>query len=36
MKRIHCLRCLRLWPFERVADRASCPFCGGALNKALR
>ena len=27
--RILCLRCLRLWPSERYADRASCPHCGG-------
>jgi rRNA maturation endonuclease Nob1 len=34
--RIHCLRCLRLWSLERVAERASCPFCGGALNHTPR
>jgi len=34
--RIRCLRCLRLWPFERVGDRASCPFCGGALDAKSR
>jgi hypothetical protein len=34
--RILCLRCLRLWPSERYADRASCPHCGGALDTTLR
>jgi hypothetical protein len=34
--RILCLACLRLWPFERVAQRASCPHCGGALDSNLR
>jgi rRNA maturation endonuclease Nob1 len=33
MTRIRCLRCLRLWSSERVGDRASCPFCGGALDR---
>jgi DNA-directed RNA polymerase subunit RPC12/RpoP len=36
MMRILCLRCLRLWPSERVADRASCPHCGGALDETPR
>jgi hypothetical protein len=36
MTRIRCLRCLRLWLAERVAERASCPFCGGALDQELR
>jgi rRNA maturation endonuclease Nob1 len=34
--RIRCLRCLRLWPFERFAQRASCPFCGGPLDETPR
>ena len=34
--RIRCLRCLRLWPFERVAQRVSCPFCGGPLDESPR
>jgi len=34
--RIRCLRCLRLWPFERFAQRVSCPFCGGPLDETPR
>jgi rRNA maturation endonuclease Nob1 len=34
--RIRCLRCLRLWPFERFAQRASCPYCGGPLDETPR
>ena len=29
-------RCLRLWPSERYAERASCPHCGGALDATPR
>ena len=36
MTQIRCLRCLRLWFAERVGDRASCPFCGGALDQQSR
>ena len=36
MTRILCLRCLRLCQSERVADRASCPHCGGALEDTPR
>jgi hypothetical protein len=32
MTQIRCLSCLRLWFAERFGDRASCPFCGGALD----
>jgi DNA-directed RNA polymerase subunit RPC12/RpoP len=32
MMRFICRRCLRLWDAERVAHRASCPYCGGALS----
>jgi hypothetical protein len=28
-----CLKCLRLWAADRVADRASCPHCGGCLRR---
>ena len=34
MSRIRCLRCLRLWFADRVENRASCPFCGGALDQS--
>lgn len=30
--RFLCSKCLRLWAAERVAHRATCPHCGGALN----
>ena len=30
--RFLCSKCLRLWPAERVALRATCPHCGGALS----
>ena len=30
--RFLCSKCLRLWPAERVTDRASCPNCGGCLS----
>ena len=33
MSRIRCLSCLRLWFADRVENRASCPFCGGALEE---
>ena len=36
MRRILCLRCLRLWSGERVALRASCPHCGGPLDETPR
>jgi rRNA maturation endonuclease Nob1 len=36
MSRIRCLRCLRLWFADRVENRASCPFCGGALDHESR
>ena len=36
MSRIRCLRCLRLWFADRVEDRTSCPFCGGALDHESR
>jgi hypothetical protein len=36
MSRIRCLRCLRLWFVDRVENRASCPFCGGALDQESR
>jgi len=29
--RFLCSKCLRLWAAERVANRATCPHCGGAL-----
>jgi hypothetical protein len=29
--RFLCRNCLRLWPAVRVAERASCPHCGGHL-----
>ena len=29
--RILCAKCLKLWAADRVADRASCPHCGGYL-----
>ena len=29
--RIMCRRCLRFWDAPRVAERSSCPHCGGAL-----
>jgi DNA-directed RNA polymerase subunit RPC12/RpoP len=32
MMRFICQKCLRLWAEERVADRVSCPYCGGGLN----
>jgi hypothetical protein len=31
--RFLCSKCLRLWPAERVTQRTSCPFCGGALHE---
>jgi rRNA maturation endonuclease Nob1 len=31
MVRIVCRGCLRLWDARRVAERSTCPFCGGAL-----
>ena len=34
--RILCLRCLRLWPEARVAERVGCPHCGGALDATPR
>ena len=34
MSRIRCLSCLRLWFADRVENRASCPFCGGALEES--
>jgi rRNA maturation endonuclease Nob1 len=30
--RFVCSKCLRLWDAHRVAHRATCPFCGGALS----
>ncbi len=33
MLRVICSRCLRLWSSDRVAHRATCPFCGGALDE---
>jgi len=30
--RFVCKKCLRLWDAYRVANRATCPFCGGALS----
>jgi DNA-directed RNA polymerase subunit RPC12/RpoP len=33
MMRIRCLRCLRLWLADSVSHRASCPYCGGALDE---
>jgi hypothetical protein len=30
--RFVCRKCLRLWDAYRVANRATCPFCGGALS----
>jgi predicted RNA-binding Zn-ribbon protein involved in translation (DUF1610 family) len=35
MLRILCLSCLKLWPGERVANRVSCPNCGGALEDGV-
>ena len=32
MMRIICLSCLRLWTADRVSERSSCPYCGGALS----
>lgn len=29
--RVLCAKCLRIWSAARVADRASCPHCGGYL-----
>ena len=31
MVRIMCRRCLRFWDAVRVAERSSCPHCGGTL-----
>jgi hypothetical protein len=31
MVRVMCRRCLRFWDVVRVAERSSCPHCGGAL-----
>jgi hypothetical protein len=31
MVRIMCRRCLRFWDAVRIAERSSCPHCGGAL-----
>jgi DNA-directed RNA polymerase subunit RPC12/RpoP len=30
--RFLCSKCLRLWAAERVAQRVSCPHCGGPLS----
>lgn len=30
--RFVCKKCLRLWDAYRVTNRATCPFCGGALS----
>jgi len=35
MLRILCLSCLKLWPGDRVANRVSCPNCGGALENGV-
>jgi hypothetical protein len=32
MVRIMCRRCLRRWYPRRVAERSTCPHCGGALD----
>jgi hypothetical protein len=29
--RFICRSCLRLWSADRVDNRSTCPFCGGAL-----
>ena len=31
--RVLCGKCLRLWFPHRVADRLSCPSCGGCLRR---
>ena len=31
--RILCAKCLRLWSADRVAERLSCPYCGGCLRR---
>jgi rRNA maturation endonuclease Nob1 len=36
MLRILCLNCLKLWPGEQVAERVSCPHCGGPLEDGTR
>lgn len=35
MMRILCLSCLKLWPGDRVAERVSCPHCGGTLEQGV-
>jgi rRNA maturation endonuclease Nob1 len=35
MLRILCLSCLKLWPGETVAERVSCPHCGGPLEQGI-
>ncbi len=31
LMKVLCAKCLRQWAADRVADRASCPHCGGSL-----